>query len=118
MAGTGNRSQNQLERGNQASQSGGSYSDQVENAARGAVDTASELWDDAYEQGQRYYRQGSQLVGNADATQITGWLAAGAIGFGIAWLIFGQRSLWTGDVAHRGERGRRDEHRSRRGAGR
>ncbi len=118
MAGTGNPSQNRPERGNQASRRGGSYSDQLQNAARDAADTASELWDDAYEQGQRYYRQGSQVLGNADPAQITGWLTAGAIGFGIAWLMFGQRSLWTGDVARRmnqsSERGRRDEHRSRR----
>jgi hypothetical protein len=115
MAGTSNPSQNQPQRGNQASQSRGTFSDQVQNAARGAADTASELWDDAYEQGQRYYRQGGQLIGNADAAQVTGWLAAGAIGFGIAWLVFGQRSLWTGDAPGRmnQERGRRDEHRMR-----
>ena len=55
------------------------------------------MWDDAYEQGGRYYRQGSQALGNLDSTTLTGLFVAGAVGFGIAWLMFGQRG--TDDVA-------------------
>ena len=60
---------------------------------RDAAEGASELWDDAYEQGRRYYRQGSRAVGHVDSATVTGWLVAGAVGFGLAWLIFGHRSV-------------------------
>jgi hypothetical protein len=66
---------------------------------RDVAEGASELWHDAYEQGRRYYRQGSQAIGHADSVTISGWVVAGAIGFGLAWLIFGHRS--TDDVARR-----------------
>ena len=41
------------------------------------------------------------MVGNLDAATLTGWLVAGGIGFGLAWLIFGQGSWGTDDVARR-----------------
>jgi len=74
-------------------------SDQVQGTMRDVAEGASELWDDAYEQGRRYYRQGSRAIGHVDSVTISGWVVAGAIGFGLAWLIFGQRS--TDDVARR-----------------
>ena len=74
-------------------------SDQVQGRMRDVAEGASELWHDAYEQGRRYYRQGSQAIGHVDSVTISGWVVAGAIGFGLAWLIFGQRS--TDDVARR-----------------
>ena len=74
-------------------------SNQVQSKMHGVAEGASELWDEAYEQGQRYYRQGSRAVGDVDSATLTGWLVAGAIGFGIAWLVFGHRS--TDDVAER-----------------
>jgi hypothetical protein len=79
---------------------GGSYSEQAQSAMRNAADSASEMWDDAYEQGERYYRQGSQALGNVDGTTLTGWMVAGAIGFGLAWLMFGPHSR-SGDYMTR-----------------
>jgi hypothetical protein len=67
----------------------------------GLADSASEMWDTAYDQGQRYYRQGSQALGNLDSTTMTGFFVAGAVGFGIAWLVFGHRSRYADDVARR-----------------
>ena len=81
--------------------SGPGMVDQVQGAMRSASETASELWDDAYEQGQRYYRQGSQVVGEVDTATLTGWLVAGGIGFGLAWLFFGRQSWGTDDIARR-----------------
>jgi hypothetical protein len=62
------------------------------------AETASEMWDSAYEQGMRTYRQGSQALGNLDQASLAGLLVAGALGFGLAWLLFGHR---TDDVARR-----------------
>ena len=67
---------------------------------RNVADSASELWDGAYEQGERYYRQGSRAVGNLDATTLSGLFVAGAVGFGLAWLLFGQQHR-TDNVARR-----------------
>ena len=74
-------------------------SGQVQGTVRNVAEGASELWDDAYEQRERYYRQGRQAIERADSTTMMGWLVAGAVGFGIAWLMFGHRS--ADDVAER-----------------
>lgn len=74
-------------------------SDQVQGTVRDVAEGASELWDEAYEQGERYYRQGRRAIERADSTTMMGWLVAGAVGFGIAWLMFGHRSV--DDVAER-----------------
>lgn len=71
-------------------------SDQAQGAMRSAASTASELWDEAYDQGGRYYRQGSQALSGIDT--LTATFLAGAVGFGLAWLIFG-RGARTDDVA-------------------
>jgi len=76
--------------GSQGPQAGGSFADQAQSAMRGVADRASDMWDDASDQGARYYRQGSRAIGNVDGTTAGGLFAAGAIGFAIAWLIFGQ----------------------------
>jgi hypothetical protein len=60
---------------------------------RDAAEGASELWNETYEQGRRYYRQGSRAIGHVDSATVMGWLVAGAVGFGLAWLIFGHRSV-------------------------
>ena len=73
------------------------FAAQAQNAMSNAANHAGDMWDDAYEQGGRYYRQGSQALGNLDSTTLTGLFVAGAVGFGIAWLMFGQRG--TDDVA-------------------
>jgi hypothetical protein len=64
--------------------------DQAESAMRSAAAGASDLWDEAYERGGCYYRQGSQALGGVDT--LTATMIAGAVGFGLAWLIFGQGS--------------------------
>ena len=74
-------------------------SDQVQDTMRDVAEGASELWDAAYEQGERYYRQGRRAIEQTDSTTLMGWLVAGAVGFGIAWLMFGHRSV--DDVAER-----------------
>jgi hypothetical protein len=74
-------------------------SDQVQGTVRDVAEGASELWDEAYEQGERYYRQGRRVIEQTDSTTMMGWLVAGAVGFGIAWLMFGHRSV--DDVAER-----------------
>ena len=87
--------------GGQAARGGsGSIPDQAQSAVRSVADSASELWDGAYEQGERYYRQGSRAVGNLDATTLSGLFVAGAVGFGLAWLLFGQQHR-TDNVARR-----------------
>jgi len=40
----------------------------------GGREMASELWDDTYDQGERYYRQGSRAVGNLDGATLVGLL--------------------------------------------
>jgi hypothetical protein len=74
-------------------------SDRVQGTVRDVAEGASEMWDDAYEQGERYYRQGRRAIEQTDSTTLMGWLVAGAVGFGIAWLMFGHRSV--DDVAER-----------------
>jgi hypothetical protein len=88
--------------GSQRPQGGGQgSSDQAQGAMRSAAASASEKWDEAYEQGERYYRQGSRALSGVDT--LTASFVAGAIGFGLAWLIFGQRS--SDDVARGMSRG-------------
>lgn len=82
--------------GRGGSSSGGGAADQARQALRDASDRASDAWDSASEYGSRYYRQGSQVVGNVDTGTMTGFLVAGAIGFGLGWLVFGQHS-YSGD---------------------
>jgi len=88
-------------RGGERGRDGDSLYDQATSAARNIADRASDTWDDAYERGTRYYRQGSHAVTGVDATTLSGWLIAGGIGFGLAWLLFGQRSVSGDDVARR-----------------
>lgn len=75
--------------------------DQARDTLRSVADTASDTWDDVSKRGAHYYRQGSQAVGNVDSATMTGFLVAGAVGFGIAWLIFGQNSRSGSYVARR-----------------
>ena len=82
----------------EGAQGGESFANQAQSAIRGVADQASDMWDNASDQGQRYYRQGSQAIGNVDGATLGGLFAAGALGFAIAWLIFGQ-SHESRDVA-------------------
>ncbi len=89
------------------------------SASRGSMDhltdSASEMWDTAYDQGQRYYRRGSQAIGQLDGTTLTGLFVAGAVGFGLAWLLFGHQGRYADDVARRmsqsSDQSRREGHR-------
>ena len=80
---------------------GGGIAGQAQSAMRNTADRASEMLGDVSDRGQRYYRQGSQAVGNLDSTTLSGLFIAGAIGFGIAWLIFGRHSV-LGEYVARG----------------
>jgi hypothetical protein len=83
-----------------SSGSGAGVADQATETLRNATDRVSDAWDSASEYGSRYYRQGSRAIGNADSGTMTGWLVAGAIGLGLGWLAFGQRS-YSGDYIPR-----------------
>jgi hypothetical protein len=88
--------------GEQGGQRGGEgFSEQAQSAMRGVADSASELWDDAYEQGGRYFRQGGQMVGQVEPATVTGWLVAGAVGFGLAWLLFGPHTRPESNMTRR-----------------
>jgi hypothetical protein len=83
------------EGGSQGAQGGAeSFSDQAQSAMRGAADKASEMWDEAYEQGERYYRQDSRAIGNLaiDGPVLGALFVGSAVGFAVAWLMFGQYS--------------------------
>ncbi|MFE1601114.1 hypothetical protein [Methylobacterium sp. ID0610] len=80
---------------------GDSLYDQATSAARNLADQASDRWDDVAEQGTRYVQRGRDVVGDVDGTTLAGWFVAGAIGFGLAWLMFGQRSVSGDYVARR-----------------
>lgn len=89
-----------------SSQSGGSsgggagLAGQARETLRDAAGRASDAWDDASRYGTRYYRQGSRAVTDMDSGTVTGLLIAGAIGFGLGWLVFGQQS-YSGDYVAR-----------------
>jgi hypothetical protein len=74
--------------------------DQARETLRSATDRASDAWDSASEYGSRYYRQGSRAVSDMDSGTMTGLFIAGAIGLGLGWLAFGQRS-YSGDYIPR-----------------
>jgi hypothetical protein len=58
---------------------------------RGATEAASDMWEGATDRGRQMYRQGSRTMGDMDATTMAGLLVAGAVGFALAWLVFGNR---------------------------
>jgi hypothetical protein len=92
------RSQDPLGRSDgrsRSGQTGGGSSgvgDQARETLRDATSRASDAWDNASEYGSRYYRQGSRAVGEMDSGTMTALFIAGAVGFGLGWLIFGEKS--------------------------
>ncbi len=74
-----------------------SFPGQAQNSMSGITETASELWDNAYDQGERYYRQGRQAIGNLDGVTLGGLIAAGALGFAVAWMMFHNRTDWVAE---------------------
>ncbi len=79
---------------------GAGVADQARETLRDATSKASDAWDNASEYGARYYRQGSRAVSDMDSGTMAGLFIAGAIGFGLGWLVFGQQS-YTGDYVSR-----------------
>ena len=87
---------------------------QARDAARGVADSASELWDDVYDQGEEFYRQGSRAVGNVDMTGVLIGLVAG---YALAWMIHAQQG--SGDQGqHRRDHARPGSRDYRSGSGR
>lgn len=86
--------------GGGSSGGGAGVADQAKETLRDATSKASDAWDNASEYGSRYYRQGSRAVGEMDSGTMTGLFIAGAIGFGLGWLVFGQQSR-SGDYIPR-----------------
>jgi ElaB/YqjD/DUF883 family membrane-anchored ribosome-binding protein len=76
-------------------------SGQATEALNTVTDRASETWDDVSKRGADYYRQGSRAVSNADTATVASLFIAGTIGFGIGWLVFGQKSYSNDYVARR-----------------
>ncbi|WP_407530680.1 hypothetical protein [Methylobacterium oryzisoli] len=89
----------QQSHGSQGSSDTGGLYEQAAGAARDLADRASDRWDDAAEYGSRAMRRGQDAIGEVEGTTLAGWFVAGAIGFGLAWLMFGQRSVSGDDVA-------------------
>jgi len=77
--------------------SGSTIHGQAQNSMSGGTETASELWDDVYDQGEQYYRQGRQAIGNLDGVTLGGLIAAGALGFAVAWMMFHNRTDWVAE---------------------
>ena len=64
--------------------------DKAKEATDYVADRASDLWDDTYEQGRRYYREGSRAVGDIDGGTVATALVAAALGYALAYLIHAQ----------------------------
>lgn len=64
--------------------------DKAREAADYVADRASDLWDDTYDQGRRYYREGSRAVGDLDGGTVATALVAAALGYALAYLIHAQ----------------------------
>lgn len=84
----------------QQSGGGAGMADQARETLRTVSGQASDTWDNVSRRGAHYYRQGSRAVGDIDSSTMTGLLIAGAVGFGLGWLVFGQRS-YSGDYMTR-----------------
>jgi hypothetical protein len=94
-------------------QTGGStIHGQGQNPTSGGAETASKLIDDVYDQGEQYYRQGRQAIGNLDGVTLGGLIAAGALGFAVAWMMFNNRTDWVAERMSEGSE--RDYRRNRR----
>jgi hypothetical protein len=88
---------------------GGSIYEQAGSAVSGLTETASDLWDDVYDHGEQYYQQGRRAIGRLDGVTLGGLVAAGALGFAVAWLMYNNRTDRGAERTHesRGKRARR-----------
>jgi len=80
--------------------------EQASDAMSDVADRASDMWDEAYDRGARYYR-------DADGSAIITAIVAGAVGYGLAYLVHGYQSSsgrdWsTASRHHRRDQSRRD----------
>ena len=65
---------------------------QARDAVRGVAADVPDYVDRAVDAGERYYRRGNQALSRTlGDDQIVGLLIAGAIGYGLAWMIHGRR---------------------------
>lgn len=87
--------------------------EQAKGAVSDVAERASEVWDDVYEQGGRYYREGTRAVANIDGSALAFALVAGAVGYALAYLVHGQAN-WRGERERDHRSGRRyaQDHRS------
>jgi hypothetical protein len=86
---TGTQTQGARERGSAHRGSEGIY-DQATEAMSNMAEGASDMWDEAYDRGARYYRE-------ADGSVVATAIVAGVIGYGLAYLIHGYQAQWTPD---------------------
>ena len=64
--------------------------DKAKEATDYVADRASDLWDDTYDQGRRYYREGNRAMGDIDGGKVATALVAAALGYALAYLIHAQ----------------------------
>jgi ElaB/YqjD/DUF883 family membrane-anchored ribosome-binding protein len=84
----------------QAKEAVSAVTGQTKETLRSVSDRAPEMVDDLTKRGADYYRQGRRAVSTADNTTVASLFIAGTIGFGIGWLVFGQKS-YSGDYVAR-----------------
>jgi ElaB/YqjD/DUF883 family membrane-anchored ribosome-binding protein len=75
--------------------------DQAREAVQNVTDKASDTASDASRRSADYFRRSSQVLGDVDVTTAVGLFIAGAVGFGIGWLVLGQQSRSSDYVARR-----------------
>jgi hypothetical protein len=74
------------------------FYDQASGAMSDMADRASDMWDEAYDRGARYYR-------DADGSVVATAIVAGVIGYALAYLIHGYQSSgrdWSVSSRNRG----------------
>ena len=65
---------------------------QAKEAVRSVASDLPDYVDQATDLGERYYREGNRAISRTlGEDRIAGFMIAGAIGYGLAWLIHGRR---------------------------
>jgi hypothetical protein len=81
---TGTQTQGARDQGSPREESQGVYQ-QATDAMSNVADRASDMWEEAYDRGARYYR-------NADGSAIGSVIVGGLVGYALAYLIHGYQS--------------------------
>ena len=102
---TGTQTHGARDQGSARRGSEGVY-DQASEAISNMAEGASDMWDEAYDRGARYYRE-------ADGSVVVTAIVAGAIGYALAYLVHGYQSSvgrdWSGASRNHGrEQNRRN----------